>query len=128
MTKHAILSASGAHRWMNCTPSARLELEFDDSSGEAAKVGTAAHELREHEVSEALKVTTIKPATIYDSDEMERYTDDYVQFIIAELAAVKQITKYPLLLIVQRLDFSNYVPVGFVTGDCVTVADDAVHV
>lgn len=36
MSKHAILSASGAHRWLNCTPSARLELEFDDNSGEAA--------------------------------------------------------------------------------------------
>ncbi|MCM0913220.1 DUF2800 domain-containing protein, partial [Klebsiella pneumoniae] len=22
---HALLSASGAHRWLNCTPSARLE-------------------------------------------------------------------------------------------------------
>ena len=45
MSKHAILSASGAHRWLNCTPSARLELEFDDNSGEAAaegKIGRAS--------------------------------------------------------------------------------------
>ena len=31
MSSHAILSASGSHRWLNCTPSARLELEFDSS-------------------------------------------------------------------------------------------------
>src|SRR5690625_3415574 len=59
---------------------------------------------------------------------MERYTDEYVQFIFEELAAVKQVTKDPLLLIEQRLDFSNYVPEGFGTGDCVIVADDVVHV
>ncbi len=128
MTKHAILSASGAHRWMNCTPSARLELEFEDSSGEAAKEGTAAHELGEHKLRAALKIPTKKPTSIYDSEEMERYTDEYVQFILEELAAVKQITKDPLLLIEQRLDFSNYVPEGFGTGDCVIVADDVVHV
>ncbi|MEL5900227.1 DUF2800 domain-containing protein [Clostridium sporogenes] len=128
MTKHAILSASGAHRWMNCTPSARLELEFEDSSGEAAKEGTAAHELVEHKLRATLKVSTKKPTSVYDSEEMDRYTDEYVQFILEELAAVKQITKDPLLLIEQRLDFSNYVPEGFGTGDCVIVADDVVHV
>lgn len=128
MTKHAILSASGAHRWMNCTPSARLELEFKDSSGEATKEGTAAHELGEHKLRIALKIPTEKPISVYDSEEMERYTDEYVQFILEELAAVKQITKDPLLLIEQRLDFSNYVPEGFGTGDCVIVADDVVHV
>ena len=29
-SKHAVLSASGAHRWLHCNPSARLELEFAD--------------------------------------------------------------------------------------------------
>ena len=41
--KHAILSASSAHRWMNCNPSARLEQEFEDRETEAAAEGTAAH-------------------------------------------------------------------------------------
>ena len=30
MKKHSILPPSGSHRWLNCTPSARLEQEFDD--------------------------------------------------------------------------------------------------
>ena len=29
-SKHAVLSARGAHRWLHCNPSARLELEFAD--------------------------------------------------------------------------------------------------
>ena len=44
---HAILSPSGASRWLNCTPSARLEQQFPDSSGEAAKEGSLAHALGE---------------------------------------------------------------------------------
>lgn len=31
---HAVLSASGSHRWLNCTPSARLELEFENTTSE----------------------------------------------------------------------------------------------
>ena len=44
-SKHAVLSASGAHRWLHCNPSARLELEFADRETEAAAEGTAAHAL-----------------------------------------------------------------------------------
>ncbi len=37
---HAPLSASGAHRWLVCTPSAKLEEQFPDSTSEAAREGT----------------------------------------------------------------------------------------
>jgi len=47
MAKHALLSASGAHRWLECTPSALLELQFPQSTSEYAEEGTAAHELCE---------------------------------------------------------------------------------
>ena len=52
-TKHALLSASASHRWLNCTPSARLELEFEDQETEAAAEGTAAHALGEHKPQSA---------------------------------------------------------------------------
>lgn len=29
---HALLSASGAHRWLSCTPSAKLEEQFPDNT------------------------------------------------------------------------------------------------
>ena len=38
MAKHALLSASGAHRWLECTPSALLELQFPQSTSEYAAV------------------------------------------------------------------------------------------
>ena len=33
---HAKLSASGAHRWLVCTPSAALEAQFPDTGSAAA--------------------------------------------------------------------------------------------
>jgi hypothetical protein len=128
MSRHAILSASAAHRWMNCTPSARLELEFDDNSGEAAAEGTAAHALCEHKLRRALKMRSKKPVSKYDSDEMDAYTDGYVEFVLEIIGQAKQSCKDPLVLIEQRLDFSRYVPDGFGTCDCVIIADGTLHI
>ena len=80
MGNHAILSASSSHRWLNCLPSARLELEFEDQSGEAAKEGTAAHDLCEHNLKKALHMRSQRPVSEYNSDEMEECTDAYVNF------------------------------------------------
>ncbi len=71
MADHAILSASGSHRWLNCTPSARLELEFENTGSEAAREGTAAHALCEHKLKRALRMRSKRPVSDYDSDEME---------------------------------------------------------
>lgn len=44
---HSMLSPSGAHRWLACTPSAVLERQFPDQGSDAAAEGTLAHELAE---------------------------------------------------------------------------------
>ena len=51
MRKHAILSASGAHRWLECTPSARLEEEIAEKTSVYAEEGTFMHELAELHLS-----------------------------------------------------------------------------
>lgn len=128
MSGHAILSASSAHRWMVCTPSARLEQQFRDTSSEAAAEGSAAHALAEHKLRRALKLRSKKPVSQYDSDEMDELTDDYVSFIMEQLTIAKQVCPDPLVLIEQRLDFSKYVPDGFGTGDCLIIADETLHI
>ena len=46
--EHALLSASGASRWINCTPSARLEEKYGEQSTSVfASEGTLAHEIAE---------------------------------------------------------------------------------
>lgn len=125
---HALLSASSSHRWLNCNPSARLEQEFADRETEAAAEGTAAHALCEHKLRRALKQQSKKPISPYDCDEMDAYTDGYVQFVLETIAEVNQTCKDPLILIEQRLDFSCYVPDGFGTGDCVIIADKSLYI
>jgi len=127
-SKHALLSASSSHRWLNCNPSARLEQTFADRETEAAAEGTAAHALCEHKLRRALKQQSKKPVSQYDCDEMDTFTDGYVQFVLETIAEVSQTCKDPLVLIEQRLDFSCYVPDGFGTGDCVIIADGNLHI
>lgn len=128
MADHAVLSASGSHRWLNCTPSARLELEFENTGSEAAREGTAAHALCEHKLKRALHMRSRRPVSDYDSDEMEECTDAYAEFVMEQYEAAKQVCKDPVILIEQRLDFSCYVPNGFGTGDCLIISDDRLNI
>jgi hypothetical protein len=128
MGRHAILSASNSYRWTQCSPAARLELEFDDTQSSAAAEGTAAHALAEHKLRKALKMRSKKPISPFDCDEMDEYTDAYVDFVLEQLELAKQSCSDPLVLIEQRLDFSKYVPDGFGTGDCILIADKTLHI
>lgn len=125
---HAILSASGSHRWLNCTPSARLELEFENTTSEAAREGTAAHALCEHKLKKFLKKRSKHPVSDYNSDEMEECTDAYAEFVMEQYEEAKKSCKDPVILIEQKLDFSCFVPEGFGTGDCIIISDDKLHI
>jgi hypothetical protein len=130
---HALLSASSSHRWLHCTPSARLEREFNDNSGFAAAEGTAAHTLCEYKLRTALgedmsQVADIREHLDYYNAEMEACADGYVQFILEQVAAANAVCTDPMVLIEQKLNFSKYVPEGFGTGDCVIIADGTLHI
>ncbi|HFI2424527.1 MAG: DUF2800 domain-containing protein [Parabacteroides sp.] len=128
MSDHAVLSASGSHRWLNCLPSARLELEFENNESNAAAEGTAAHALCEHKLKKALHMRSKRPVSVYNSDEMEEHSDAYVEFVMEQFELGKQSCTDPLILIEQRLDFSCYVPQGFGTGDCIIIGDKKLHI
>lgn len=123
MGSHALLSASSSHRWLHCTPSARLEESLGDNTSSFAAEGSAAHELSEHKLRLRLGYKTKKPVSEFDGDELEYYTDMYVDFATELISEVKAKCKDPIILIEQKLDYSCYVPEGFGTGDLVIVAD-----
>lgn len=126
MSKHALLSASSSHRWLTCPPLPRLEQFFENKTSEAAHEGTSAHAVAENKLRKALGFSH-KNMKVLDK-EMDEYTDDYVTYVLEQIELIKQKTKDPIVLIEQRLDFSEYVPDGFGTGDCVIVADNVIHV
>lgn len=128
MGKHALLSASSSHRWLHCPPSARLEEQFENTTSMFAAEGTAAHELSEHKLRSFLGIKSQRPISEFDSEELENYTDIYVDYATELITEVKSYCKDPIILIEQRLDYSCYVPEGFGTGDLVIIADSTLDI
>ncbi len=123
------MSASSSKRWLNCTPSARLEEQFTKDTGSVyAEEGTAAHALAEHKLKRLLKRRSRRPVSDYQCDEMEDCTDGYAAYAMEQIELAKQSCSDPIVLIEQHLDYSAYVPEGFGTGDLVIVADGTLAV
>lgn len=133
---HALLSASGAHRWLLCTPSAKLEGKFPDTTSEAAKEGTLAHELAELKVRNYFNpddvskrkltyaVKKLKENELWQ-DEMITHTDTYVDYI--RDISVK-LPSQPAVEIEKRLDLGAYVPDGFGTADFIMFQGEDLYV
>lgn len=130
MPKHAYLSASASHRWLACPPSAKLCANILDQASEYAQQGTDCHELCAYLVEKALGRDVIDPTenlTYYDA-EMQNCAEEYRNYILEQIEAIKEFCKDPQVMIEQRLDFSRWVENGFGTGDCVIVADEILQI
>ena len=107
--KHAVLSASSSHRWLECPPSAKLNAAAEDTPSEYAAQGTDAHTLCEYKVLRSLgkRVKAPTPTLKYFDDEMADCTDAYLEYVTQQLAEAEKRCKDPLILVEQRLDFSR---------------------
>lgn len=131
--KHALLSASGASRWINCTPSARLEEKFDESARSVyAEEGTLAHEFgditlryKNGELTKRVynsELKKLRKEALY-TDEMEGQVAKYIDIVMEMFAEAKTRTPDAVMLVEERLDFSHLVEKGFGTGDTCIIAD-----
>lgn len=133
---HAFLSASSAHRWLVCTPSARLEESFPDTSSEAAREGTIAHELAEAKLRKYFdtqnfgtkelnkRIKELQKEDLWN-DEMLRYTDVYVDYI-KNLAM--SCGTLPSARIELQFSLKDYIPDGFGTADFVMFHGEDLYV
>lgn len=132
---HALLGPSSASRWMACPPSVKLCEQFEDVESEYAKEGSLAHEIAELKVKKLIdpgltsrKFTSamkkLKEKELYQ-EEMQGYTDEYVEFIQEQMYSYETT---PHISVEQKVDFSQYVPGGFGTADCILIANDTLHV
>lgn len=134
--EHALLSASSAHKWLYCTPSARLEAELPDTAGEAAAEGTLAHSICELKLSKIFtdqnmsartyssRMKKLQKEELYNP-EMDRFTDEYVDYV-KELAY--SFPTAPTIMLEKRLDYGNWAKDGFGTGDCVLLQGSQMHI
>ena len=123
---HAKLSASGAHRWMVCPASVRMEEGYADESSSYAREGTAAHELADrclrHERSARSYVGTeieVEGVTYSVDVEMADYVQQYLDYV-----RLLPGFHFPE----QRVDFSQWVPDGFGTSDSIVIADGVISI
>lgn len=133
--EHALLSPSGAHRWLICTPSAKLEETLPDTTSEAAKKGTLAHKiaelkLRKHFVepigtrkfNAALK--KFKENPLYEPD-MDTNTTAYLEYV---QGIVHGYNSPPYVTIERKVKYDHIAPEGFGTSDCIIIGGKQLHV
>lgn len=145
---HALLSASGSHRWMNCTPSARLEDGVAETGTSTfAQEGTFAHELaeiclltykeeltleqfKEQRAALAQKIDKYNKSngTNFDIDSIEEYVDKYVENVCDDYETCLLKDPHAQLLVEMPFDLTDVVPDGFGTNDAIVIAEGEMHV
>ena len=118
---HALLSASSAHRWLECPPSAVANEAYPNQDTVFTQEGTLAHEVAEfmarngyYSRDEAVEGVTV---------EMVNCAKEYADYIEEQKKSNDAI-----VLLEQRVDFSPWVPNGFGTCDCIIIQDDTLTI
>lgn len=132
--QHAVLSASGSSRWLNCPGSVRIESTLPDTQTSYADEGTLAHELVElilnQQFDDAKKPRTysaalnkIKKHQLY-KPEMLTHAESYVDYINELTKTSKRLS----IMFERKLSFTDWVPDSFGTCDTIIADDEGLHV
>lgn len=132
---HALLSASKAAQWINCPPSARLQEGIPDKKSEYSEEGTLAHELAETKLRRRIlpcnskqreeldkRLKEIQSNPLYTA-EMENHIQEYVEFVCERYMEAFKRSQDVVVLLEELLDFSEWVPEGYGTGDVILISD-----
>jgi len=137
MAQHALLSASSAERWLNCTPSARLCEKMEDTASPYAAEGSLAHSLGELILKKELKRITKRQfdAALKQIQADELYyegmfdeVEDYTNYVLEKYNEAVSKSKDAVIFLEEKLDYSSFVPEGFGTGDCIIIADSLLEI
>jgi hypothetical protein len=129
--KHALLSPSGAKRWLSCGPSARLESKLPDRSSSYADEGTFAHWLSiDVEIAYAVgKLSkrqyetelTVAKTRKYYSLSLHEYCRDFKSYVIEQYNRLRAIDRHTVIFLETELDLTKYIPEGFGTADIIII-------
>lgn len=108
---HHKLGASGAHRWMNCPASVRIEADLPDSTSTYAQEGTNAHD-------EAEQVLLGKKSL----SDAQYQIEEYVSYVQECASSAKE------LLVEQEVYYSDWVDGAFGTADAVIINDNHIEI
>lgn len=109
---HALLSPSGAHKWLVCAGSVAMEQEHpSDDSSDYADSGTAAHELAAMCLKQDKDAKSFKGHRIAVGHRTVEVDDEMVEHIQTYVDNIRQYAQGGELLVEQRL------PLEHVTGE-----------
>lgn len=131
---HALLSPSGAKRWISCHGSLALEAPYPNTSSKYAAEGTAAHTLAEMCLTSDSspnaegflgRVIEVEGMSFTVDADMARHVNTYVTAVLA-------MAEGNTLLVEQRLAFGSRIgqpdQIAFGTSDAVILAPDELQV
>lgn len=145
-TEHALLSPSSAHRWLICTPSARLEKKIPETENIYSGEGKLAHEVAELKLRKTFlepmetkeynrRLAKLRRTKLYDNgnlrdpkeywNEILACTDEYLDYINKVTLSY---SARPYVAVEQKFDLSEYAPECFGTSDCVIIGERTLHV
>lgn len=136
---HALLSASGSSRWINCTPSAKLEEKYGKQTTSVyAQEGTLAHEISElyikHDILHSIdaeefshQLEMLMENELFN-EEILSVIPIYVDYCASEYKSAKSQNSEAIMEIEQKLDLTEYVPESFGTADCIIISDGTIEV
>ena len=138
MSSHAKLSPSGSPKWLNCPGSVWMEEGFEDKGSKFADEGAAAHFLGatclvagSNPSDHGGKVIVVGPKDEFfegtegriNFPELSSFIidDEMVDNVATYVDAIRAAKGHGALLVEQKLDFSQWVPNGYGTGDAVII-------
>ena len=129
MAEHSVFSPSGAHRWMRCPGSIKLEGGRDESSA-YAREGTAAHMLATDCLTKDLKPSTQIGAHYNVEGDDIRVDAAMAEHIADYIKLVKEYQAEGHLFVERRVDFSPYIGVEDSSGtaDAIIIRDNVLIV
>lgn len=132
---HAFLSASSAHRWLMCTAAPAFEAQFPDEISPYAEEGTLAHAICEIYAQRKFGVNIDRNKLSKELAKLKRseYYDE--EMLVTAKAYVDYLTEKamtfdnpPYVVEEIKVDFSEYVPDGYGTCDCVMIGGGKLHI
>lgn len=131
---HALLSASSAHRWLQCPMLPRLEAEFPSRDTVYTREGTSAHKLSEIKLmwkSGKINkrkfnqlVKAFKENTDYYNEEMEEMTELYTDIVMEHFNSYEEAE----IELEKHVDYSDWAPNGYGTSDVVIISDKVIEI
>lgn len=128
MGAHARFSPSSGKRYLSCTPSLRLEEQFEDEQSPYAAEGSAGHAMAEYLINKHLKKRTRRPNSDYFTEELLEAVEEYATYCIGQIEQARAVCGSPFISVEQKVSLEEHIEGCFGTADMVIATDGKLQI